>query len=73
MIEFQAHVYRPLLLVAFKTLGYSVGQVLLKLVVPGSSLVAKWVKDPALSLLWLGFNPWLKNFHMLQVCQKIIE
>ena len=22
------------------------------------------VKDLALSLLWLGFNPWPKNFHM---------
>jgi len=22
------------------------------------------VKDPALSLLWLGFNPWLGNLHM---------
>ena len=22
------------------------------------------VKDPALSLLWLGFNPWPWNFHM---------
>ena len=32
-----------------------------------SSLVAQWVKDPALSLLWLwlllwqGFNPWPGN------------
>ena len=24
------------------------------------------VKDPALSLLWLGFNPWPGSFHMLQ-------
>ena len=31
----------------------------------GSFLVAQWVKDPALSLLWLGFNPWSRNFHML--------
>ena len=37
------------------------------------SLVAPWVKDPVLSvqwlksLLWHGFNPWTRNFHMLQV------
>ena len=24
--------------------------------------VAQWIKDLALSLLWLGFNPWLQNF-----------
>ena len=24
----------------------------------GSSLVAQWVKDLALSFLWLSFNPW---------------
>ena len=35
-----------------------------------SSLVAQWVKDPALSLQWLwlllwhGFDPWPRNFHM---------
>jgi len=35
-----------------------------------SSLVAQWVKDPVLSLLWLGSRlwyrsePWSKNFHM---------
>ena len=23
-----------------------------------STLVAQWVKDSALSLLWLGFDPW---------------
>ena len=28
-----------------------------------SSLVAQYVKDPALSLLWLEFNPWPRNFH----------
>ena len=33
--------------------------------------MAQWVKDPALSLLWLGsplrcgFDPWPGNFHML--------
>ena len=30
-----------------------------------SSLVAQWVKDLALTLLWHGFNPWPGNFHML--------
>ena len=36
----------------------------------GSSFVAQWVKDAALSLLWLrpllwqGFDPWPGNFHM---------
>ena len=28
----------------------------------GSSLVTQWVKDLALSLLWLGFNLWPGNF-----------
>ena len=34
--------------------------------------MAQWVKDPALSLLWLwlelwrGFDPWPRNFHMPQ-------
>ena len=38
-----------------------------------NSLVAQQVKDPSLSLPWLGlqlwyqFDPWLGNFHMLQV------
>ena len=29
-----------------------------------SSLVIQWVKDLALSLLRLGFNPWSGNFHI---------
>ena len=39
-------------------------------IVYGSSLVAEWVKDPALLLMWLepllwhGFNPWPRNFLM---------
>ena len=37
--------------------------------------MAQWVKDPALSqqlrsLLWLGFDPWPKNFYMLQAQPK---
>ena len=28
------------------------------------------VKDPALSLLWLGLNPWPGNFHLLQAWPK---
>ena len=28
------------------------------------------VKDPALSLLWLGFDPWPGNFHMPRVKKK---
>ena len=28
------------------------------------------VKDGALSLPWLGFNPWARNFHMPQAQQK---
>ena len=31
------------------------------------SLVAQGVKDPVLSLLWCGFDPWHRNFHMQQV------
>ena len=37
------------------------------------SLESQWVKDPALSLqwlgllLWCGFDPWPRNFHMLWV------
>ena len=30
-----------------------------------SSLVAEQVKDLVWSLLWRGFNPWPRNFHML--------
>ena len=26
--------------------------------------VAQWVQDPALPQLWLGFDPWPRNFHM---------
>ena len=42
----------------------------------GSSLVAQWVKDMALSLewlgslLWLGFDPWPRNFHVSQAWPK---
>ena len=32
--------------------------------------MAQQVKDPALSLQQLGFNPWPGNLHMLWVCQK---
>ena len=28
--------------------------------------MARWVKDPALSQLWVGFGPWSGNFCMLQ-------
>ena len=35
-----------------------------------NSLVVQWVKDPALSLLWCGFDPWPGKFHMLWVWQK---
>ena len=36
----------------------------------GSSLVAQQVKDPALSLPWLGFSPWPGNFSMPQAQPK---
>ena len=42
----------------------------------GSFLVTQWVKDLMLSLqqlewlLWLGFSPWLGNFHIPRVRQK---
>ena len=29
-----------------------------------SSLVAQWVKDQALSLLWNRFDPWPRNFRV---------
>ena len=32
----------------------------------GSSLVVQWVRDSALSLLWLRFGPWPRNSHMPQ-------
>lgn len=35
-----------------------------------SSLVAWWVKDSALSLLWLGSSPWLWNFQILWTLPK---
>ena len=37
---------------------------------PGSSLVPQWVKDPSLSLLWLGFHPWPGDFCMPWVPPK---
>ena len=43
----------------------------------GGSLAVQQVKAPALSLQWLwlllwrGFNPWPRNFHMPQVRPKI--
>ena len=36
----------------------------------GSSLVAPWIKDPLLSQLWLGFDPWPGNFFMLRMQLK---
>ena len=36
----------------------------------GSSLVAQWVKDQVLSLLWHGFDHWPGNFHVWQVWPK---
>ena len=33
-----------------------------------SSLVAQWVKDQVLSLVWCRFSPWPGNFSMQQVC-----
>ena len=33
-----------------------------------SSLVVQLVKGLVLSLLWHGFYPWPRNFHMLQMC-----
>lgn len=32
--------------------------------------MAQWVKDPALSLLWFGIDPWARNFHILQAWPK---
>ena len=32
-----------------------------------SSVMAQWVKDPALSVLWHGFYPWPTNFQMLHM------
>ena len=43
---------------------------------PHSSLMAHQAKDPVLSLqwlgslLWCGFHPWPRNFHMLRVWPK---
>ena len=40
--------------------------------------MVQWVKDPALSLqqlrllLWLGFDPWPRNFHRLRMWPKKI-
>ena len=30
----------------------------------------QWLKDPVLPQLWLRFNPWPKNFHMLWMKKK---
>lgn len=45
---------------------------------PGSSPVAKWVKDPAFSclclrsLIWCGLDCWLRNFHM-PLAQPVVK
>ena len=50
----------------------------IKTIVLRSSLVAQWVKDLALSLLWLRplkwcrFDPWPGNFYMPWAPPKII-
>ena len=36
----------------------------------GVPTVIQWVKDPALLQLWLRFDPWPRNFHILQVWLK---
>ena len=38
----------------------------------GISLVAQWVRNPVYLwlLLWLGFQPWPRNFYMLQAWPK---
>ena len=44
-----------------------------------SSLVVWWVKDPVLSLqrlgllLWRGFHPWPRNFHMTQAKKNVLS
>ena len=43
---------------------------MLKNVLLRTLLVVQQVKDPALSLLWLRFEPWPGNFHMLWVHPK---
>ena len=35
------------------------------------SLVAQWVKDMLLSLLWHGFDPWPGNFYVLWMQSKM--
>ena len=35
-----------------------------------NSLVAQWVKDLVLSLLWRGFLPWPWNFHLWDTAKK---
>ena len=45
----------------------------------GGSLVAQWVKGLALSLqrlwslLWQGFDPWPRNFHILWTGPKKLD
>ena len=63
----------------FRTFSSSPEETLYQLkVIPGSSSVLQWVKDPALSLQWLGsllrheFNSWPRKFHMLWVGQKTL-
>ena len=35
-----------------------------------NSLLAQWVKDLVLSLLWFRFDPWPRNFCTLQAWLK---
>ena len=76
-MNFLIHRFPPLywsFLLAFK---YPViSSILKKKFLCWNSLVAQWVKDPALSLQWLrlllrhGFSPWPGNIHMLWVWPK---
>ena len=61
----------------FQTVSFVPGRswtTLLFKTLPRSSIVAQQVKNPVLSLQWLGsllwhmFNPWLGNFHILWAC-----
>ena len=52
------------------TTQYNSPTILAKLRINRSSLVTQWVKDPALSLLWRGFDPWPGNFLMPWVWPK---
>ena len=66
VLYFSRRAFSFSLLSIMLTLGLS----LIAFIMLRSSLVAQQFQDPVLSLLWLRFDPWPGNFHMLWLRPK---